>query len=172
MQIEGAGALVTGGASGLGEATVRLLGRRAGAVVTIVDRNAELGKQLAADIGGQARFAEADVADPEQVQAAVDHASDGVPLRFAINCAGIGWAQRTIDRNNNPADLAPFEFVVRVNLIGTFNVTRLAAARIGQSAAARPTVSVAPSSTPRRLRRSTVRSGRRRTRHRRAGSSA
>jgi NAD(P)-dependent dehydrogenase (short-subunit alcohol dehydrogenase family) len=132
MQIEGAGALVTGGASGLGEATARLLAAR-GATVTIVDRNADLGKRLASELGGGARFAEADVADSEQVQAAVDHASDGVPLRFAINCAGIGWAQRTIDRNNKPADLEPFEFVLRVNLIGTFNVIRLAAARIAHA---------------------------------------
>src|SRR5947208_1915949 len=129
MRIEGAGALVTGGASGLGEATVRAL-HDAGATVTIVDRNVAAGETLAKDLGDRGRFAEADVADPEQVQAAVDHAADGVALRIVANCAGIGWAQRTISRDNSPADLDPFLFVIRVNLVGTFNVMRLAASRI------------------------------------------
>src|SRR2546423_3465734 len=129
MQIAGAGALVTGGASGLGEATVRTL-HDAGATVTIVDRNAAAGETLAKELGDRARFAEADVSDPEQVQAAIDHASDGVPLRIVANCAGIGWAQRTINRDNSPHDLDPFLFVVRVNLIGTFNVMRLGASRV------------------------------------------
>jgi NAD(P)-dependent dehydrogenase (short-subunit alcohol dehydrogenase family) len=132
MRIEGAGALVTGGASGLGEATVRRL-VAAGATVTIVDRNAALGKQLADELGDRARFAEADVSDPEQVQAAVDHAGDGVPLRICVNCAGLGTAQRTIGRDNSPADLDAFVFVLRVNLIGTFNVIRLAASAIART---------------------------------------
>jgi NAD(P)-dependent dehydrogenase (short-subunit alcohol dehydrogenase family) len=132
MRIEGAGALVTGGASGLGEATARAL-HDAGATVTIVDRNSAAGETLAKELGDRARFAEADVSDPEQVQAAIDHASDGVPLRIAVNCAGLGWAQRTINRDNSPADLDPFLFVIKVNLIGTFNVMRLAASRIAAS---------------------------------------
>jgi NAD(P)-dependent dehydrogenase (short-subunit alcohol dehydrogenase family) len=132
MEISGAGALITGGASGLGLATARALAS-AGATVTIVDRNAALGEEAAREFGPRGRFAEADVADAEQVQAAVDLASDGVPLRIVANCAGIGWAERTINRNNDPAGLDPFVFVLRVNLIGTFNVLRLAAARIART---------------------------------------
>ena len=132
MRIEGAGALVTGGASGLGEATVRALVER-GATVTIVDRNAALGEALAKELGDSVRFAEADVTEPEQVQAAVDHASDGVPLRICANCAGLGWAQRTVNRDNSPHDLDPFLFVIRVNLIGTFNVMRLAASAMAKT---------------------------------------
>jgi NAD(P)-dependent dehydrogenase (short-subunit alcohol dehydrogenase family) len=129
MEIAGAGALVTGGASGLGAATVRAL-HAAGATVTIVDRNADLGKQVADELGDRARFAEADVTDPDQVQAAVDHAADGVPLRIAVSCAGLGVAMRTINRDNSPHDLDAFRFVVNVNLIGTFNVMRLAASKM------------------------------------------
>src|SRR5436309_14232212 len=101
MRIEGAAALVTGGASGLGESTVR---RRteAGAAVTIVDRDETRAEALAGELGGQVRAIAADVGDPEQVKAAVDVAASGPPLRFAINCAGIGWAQRTIDRDGSP----------------------------------------------------------------------
>jgi NAD(P)-dependent dehydrogenase (short-subunit alcohol dehydrogenase family) len=129
MKIAGAGALVTGGASGLGEATTRKLAA-AGATVTIVDRNAGAGEALAKELGDRARFAEADVTDPDQAQAAVDHASDGVPLRIVANCAGLGWAGRVINRDNSPHDLERYIFVIQVNLIGTFNVMRLAASRM------------------------------------------
>jgi NAD(P)-dependent dehydrogenase (short-subunit alcohol dehydrogenase family) len=118
---EGIGALVAGGASGLGEATARALGAR-GARVTIADLNAEGGAALASELGGE--FVEADVTDEAQVQAAVEAAGE---LRLAVSCAGIGWAERTV-KKDGPAALAPFEAVVRVNLIGTFNVLRLAAA--------------------------------------------
>jgi NAD(P)-dependent dehydrogenase (short-subunit alcohol dehydrogenase family) len=118
---EGIGALVVGGASGLGEATARAL-RARGARVTIADLNAERGAALASQLGGE--FVEADVTDEAQVQAAVEAAGE---LRLAVSCAGIGWAERTVKRDG-PAALAPFETVVRVNLIGTFNVLRLAAA--------------------------------------------
>ena len=121
MQLDGIGALVAGGASGLGEATARELAAR-GARVTIADLNDERGKALAEDIG--AAFAHADVTDEAQVKAAVDAAGE---LRLAVSCAGIGWAERTV-KYNGPAALEPFEAVVRVNLIGTFNVLRLAAA--------------------------------------------
>ena len=134
MRIEGEAALVTGGASGLGEATVRRL-TKAGAAVTIVDRDEARAQALAAELGGQVRAIAADVADPEQVKAAVDLASSGPPLRVAINCAGIGWAQRTIGRDGSPHDFGAFELVLRVNLLGTFNVLRLAASAI---AAAEP----------------------------------
>ena len=118
---EGIGALVAGGASGLGEATARAL-RARGARVTIADLNAERGAALASQLGGE--FVEADVTDEAQMQAAVEAAGD---LRLAVSCAGIGWAERTVKRDG-PAALAPFETVVRVNLIGTFNVLRLTAA--------------------------------------------
>ena len=121
MQLDGIGALVAGGASGLGEATARELAAR-GARVTIADLNDELGEALADEIG--AAFAHADVTDEAQVNAAVEAAGE---LRLAVSCAGIGWGERTV-RYNGPAALAPFEAVVRVNLTGTFNVLRLAAA--------------------------------------------
>jgi NAD(P)-dependent dehydrogenase (short-subunit alcohol dehydrogenase family) len=121
MRLDGIGALVAGGASGLGEATARELAAR-GAQVTIADLNEERGGALADELGGA--FARADVTDESQVRAAVD-AVEG--MRLAVSCAGIGWAERTV-KKEGPAALEPFETVVRVNLIGTFNVLRLAAA--------------------------------------------
>src|SRR5256714_2068540 len=129
MRIEGAAALVTGGAWGLGEATVRRL-TAAGAAVTILDRDEKRADALAAELGGQVRAVAADVGDPDQVKAAVDLAASGPPLRIAVNCAGIGWAQRTIGRDGSPHDFGAFELVLRVNLLGTFNVLRLAASAI------------------------------------------
>src|ERR687897_86702 len=121
LELNGAGALVAGGASGLGEATARELAAR-GALVTIADLNEERGEVLASAIGG--RFAKADVTEESEVQAAVEAAGE---LRLAVSCAGIGWAERTV-KKDGPAALQPFETVVRVNLIGTFNVLRLSAA--------------------------------------------
>jgi NAD(P)-dependent dehydrogenase (short-subunit alcohol dehydrogenase family) len=121
MELNGIGALVAGGASGLGEATARELAAR-DARVTVADLNEERGEALAAEIGGA--FAAADVTDEAQVQAAVESVEG---LRLAVSCAGVGWAERTV-RKDGPAALQPFETVVRVNLIGTFNVLRLAAA--------------------------------------------
>jgi NAD(P)-dependent dehydrogenase (short-subunit alcohol dehydrogenase family) len=121
MDLDGIGALVAGGASGLGEATAQELAAR-GARVTVADLNEERGTALAGEIGGG--FVQADVTDEVQVQAAVE-AVEG--LRLAVSCAGIGWAERTVGKEG-PAALQPFETVVRVNLIGTFNVLRLAAA--------------------------------------------
>ena len=103
MQIQGAAALVTGGASGLGQATVRML-TEAGATVTIVDRDEARAKALAAELGGGTRYAVADVADVEQVQAAVKVATEGAPLRVTVSCAGVGWAGRVINRDNSPHD--------------------------------------------------------------------
>jgi NAD(P)-dependent dehydrogenase (short-subunit alcohol dehydrogenase family) len=120
MELNGIGALVAGGASGLGEATARELAAR-GARVTVADLNEERGAALAGEIGGA--FAAADVTDEAQVQAAVESVEG---LRLAVSCAGIGWAERTV-KKDGPAALQPFETVVRVNLIGTFNVLRLAA---------------------------------------------
>jgi NAD(P)-dependent dehydrogenase (short-subunit alcohol dehydrogenase family) len=125
MELNGIGALVAGGASGLGEATARELAAR-GARVTVADLNEERGAALADELGGA--FVSADVTDEAQVQAAVD-AVEG--LRFAVSCAGIGWAERTVGKNG-AAQLQPFETVIRVNLIGTFNVLRLSAAAISR----------------------------------------
>jgi NAD(P)-dependent dehydrogenase (short-subunit alcohol dehydrogenase family) len=121
MQLHGIGALVAGGASGLGEATARELAAR-GARVTVADLNEARGAALADELGGG--FVRADVTDEAQVQTAVE-AVDG--LRLAVSCAGVGWAERTVGKEG-PAALQPFETVVRVNLVGTFNVLRLAAA--------------------------------------------
>jgi NAD(P)-dependent dehydrogenase (short-subunit alcohol dehydrogenase family) len=121
MELNGIGALVAGGASGLGEATARELAAR-GARVTIADLNEERGSALADELGGS--FVAADVTDEAEVQAAVD-AVEG--LRLAVSCAGIGWAERTVGKGGAAA-LQPFETVIRVNLIGTFNVLRLSAA--------------------------------------------
>jgi NAD(P)-dependent dehydrogenase (short-subunit alcohol dehydrogenase family) len=121
MQLDGIGAFVAGGASGLGEATARELAAR-GARVTVADLNDERGAALAEELGGS--FAKADVTDEAQVQAAVETVEG---LRFAVSCAGIGWAERTVGKNG-AASLQPFETVIRVNLIGTFNVLRLSAA--------------------------------------------
>jgi len=121
LRLDGIGALVAGGASGLGEATARALAAR-GARVTVADLNEERGEALAAELG--AGFVRADVTDEEQVRSAVEATDE---LRLAVSCAGIGWAERTVKRDG-PAALEPFETVVRVNLIGTFNVLRLAAA--------------------------------------------
>ncbi|HEY7151851.1 MAG TPA: 3-hydroxyacyl-CoA dehydrogenase [Solirubrobacterales bacterium] len=127
MRIEGASALVVGGASGLGAATVRAL-HDAGSRVVICDLNPEKGKALAAELAERASFVEANVMEEEPVRAAVEQAAsaDG-GLRISVCCAGIGWAQRTAGKQG-PHDLEIFHNVIRVNLIGTFNVLRLAAA--------------------------------------------
>jgi 3-hydroxyacyl-CoA dehydrogenase / 3-hydroxy-2-methylbutyryl-CoA dehydrogenase len=132
MRIEGVGALVSGGASGLGEATARRL-HAAGASVVIADLNAEKGEALAGELGDRASFVEANVTDADQVQAAVGAAAalDG-GLRISACCAGIGWAQRTTSKQG-PHDLQIFSNVVQVNLIGSFNVLRLAATAMSQN---------------------------------------
>jgi 3-hydroxyacyl-CoA dehydrogenase / 3-hydroxy-2-methylbutyryl-CoA dehydrogenase len=129
VRIEGSGAIVAGGASGLGEATARALHER-GAAVTIADLNAEKGEALAAELGTRASFAACDVTDEEQVAAAVAQAAE-TGLRISVCCAGVGWAERTVSKNG-PHQLLPFETVLRVNLIGTFNVLRFAAAAMNE----------------------------------------
>jgi 3-hydroxyacyl-CoA dehydrogenase/3-hydroxy-2-methylbutyryl-CoA dehydrogenase len=133
MRIDGTSAIVAGGASGLGEATVRML-HAAGAAVTIADLNAERGSALAAELGDRAGFCLTDVTDGDSVSAAVKAAVDTAAaspggLRIAVCCAGVGWAERVAGRNG-PHDQAAFEKVIAVNLIGTFNVIRLAATAI------------------------------------------
>jgi 3-hydroxyacyl-CoA dehydrogenase/3-hydroxy-2-methylbutyryl-CoA dehydrogenase len=132
VNISGTGALVAGGASGLGEATARAL-VAAGARVVIADLNAEKGEALAAELGAGAGFVEADVTDEAAVSAAVERAAAGEDgLRLSVCCAGIGWAER-VAHKGGPHDLEFFSNVVRVNLIGTFNVLRLAAAAMSEN---------------------------------------
>jgi 3-hydroxyacyl-CoA dehydrogenase/3-hydroxy-2-methylbutyryl-CoA dehydrogenase len=126
VKIDDTGALVAGGASGLGAATARALAG-AGANVVIADLNAEKGEALAAELGANASFVEADVTDESAVSAAVETAAAAGGLRVSVCCAGIGWAERVAHRAG-PHDLEFFSNVVKVNLIGTFNVLRLAAA--------------------------------------------
>jgi NAD(P)-dependent dehydrogenase (short-subunit alcohol dehydrogenase family) len=130
MDLNAVSAIVTGGASGIGLASARRLAAL-GARVVVVDLNEEKGQAIAEELGG--RFAKADVANEAEVQAAVDIASELAPLRALLNGAGIGSAMRTVDREGNPFKLETFEFVIRVNLIGSFNCLRLAAAAMAKS---------------------------------------
>lgn len=132
MQIKDNVALVSGGASGLGEATVRRFVELGGRAV-IVDRNADRGAKLAIELGDRATFVEADVTNAEQIQAAVDEAISMGSLRAAINCAGVGIGVRTVGKDGSPHDLEAFSTVISINLIGTFNVLRLAAAAMSQN---------------------------------------
>jgi NAD(P)-dependent dehydrogenase (short-subunit alcohol dehydrogenase family) len=134
MRIEGSGALVAGGASGLGEAMARRL-HGGGASVVIADLNAEKGEALAEELGDRARFVEANVTEPDAVEAAVAAAAEADGgLRISVCCAGIGWAQRTTGKQG-PHDLQIFRNVIEVNLIGTFNVLRLAATAMNENEA-------------------------------------
>jgi|SRR5580693_630608 NAD(P)-dependent dehydrogenase (short-subunit alcohol dehydrogenase family) len=130
MKIKGTAAIVSGGASGLGEATVRELAA-AGSKVVVADLNAERGKALADEVGGL--FARTDVSDADSVRAAVDLAASAAPLRFVVSCAGIGWAQRTVGRDGEPHDRAAFGKVIDVNLIGTFNLMSIGAAAVAKT---------------------------------------
>jgi NAD(P)-dependent dehydrogenase (short-subunit alcohol dehydrogenase family) len=126
MKIQGSSAVVTGGASGLGLATAKRL-TKAGAQVVIIDLPSSSGAEQAEAIGGA--FAAADVTDPDQVSAALDVAGERGPLRVAVNCAGVGTPGRVIGKQG-VLPLEDFARVVNINLIGTFNVIRLAAERI------------------------------------------
>ncbi len=126
MDITGSSALVVGGASGLGEATARALAS-AGARVVIADLNAEKGLALAAELGEGVEFCEANVLEEEQVAAAVERAAEAPGgLRISVCCAGIGWVERTTGKRG-PHNLEYFGNVIKVNLVGSFNVLRLAA---------------------------------------------
>src|SRR5512145_1831675 len=127
MQISGIGAFVTGGASGLGEATARLLAQR-GARVALFDLPRSKGAEVEKSIGAAARFLPGDVTDPAQVEAALDLAVAAFGgIRAVVNCAGIGSAARTVGRQGEPFPLDLFRRTIEVNLTGTFNVIRLAA---------------------------------------------
>jgi len=132
MKIEGTIALVTGGASGLGEATVRLLCSRGGRAV-ILDRPQSNGEQLAASLGKQAVFAPADVTSVEQVEGAVGKAASKFgTVHICVNCAGVGAAMRTITKEG-PMPLEIFTKVIEINLIGSFNVLRVAASQMAKN---------------------------------------
>lgn len=126
MDLNEASVVVTGGASGLGLATATRLANR-GAAVAILDLPTSAGPERAEELGPKAFFTPADVTDPEQVRAAMQAAADRAPLRLLVHCAGRGANLRVLDRDDKPGDLALFESIVRLNLIGTFNVLTQAA---------------------------------------------
>ncbi|MDQ0989351.1 3-hydroxyacyl-CoA dehydrogenase [Streptomyces sp. V3I7] len=128
MDIAGSVALITGGASGLGLATARRL-LDAGASVVLADLPSSDGKAVAAELGDRAVFAPTDVTSEADVAAALDAASALGELRIAVNCAGIGTAARTLGKKG-PFPLADFTRTIQINLVGTFNVIRLAAERM------------------------------------------
>ncbi|WP_114424343.1 SDR family NAD(P)-dependent oxidoreductase [Nocardioides houyundeii] len=130
MDVNGASALVTGGASGLGAATARRLAK-AGAHVVVFDLNEELGTEFAAEIGGT--FAQGDVTDAATVDAALDAAEQHGPLRALVHCAGKGGTVRLVNRDGTPGDLELYQQLININLVGTFNVLRLAAARMAKN---------------------------------------
>jgi NAD(P)-dependent dehydrogenase (short-subunit alcohol dehydrogenase family) len=132
LKVEGSVALVTGGASGLGRATVEGFVSAGGSAV-IVDLPSSDGETVAKELGDRVRFAGADVLNEEEVRAAVATAVDSFGgLHVAVNCAGVGFPGRVLTRDGAANDLERFEFVVRVNLIGTFNVLRLAAEQMAK----------------------------------------
>lgn len=130
MDISGASALVTGGASGLGLATARRLAT-AGAHVTVVDLPSSSGADVADRLGGS--FAAADVTDADQVAAAAALAAEAGPLRVVVNCAGIAPPAKVLDREGTPSPLQDFERVIRVNLVGTYNVIAQTSAVMAQT---------------------------------------
>lgn len=133
MDIKGASAIVTGGASGIGAASARRLANR-GAKVVIADLKAEDGEKIAAEIGGT--FVAVDVTDTGQIEAAINAAVELGPLRAVVNSAGIGWAQRTIGKDGEFAsahNLDLYKKVIAINLIGTFDMVRLAATAMSRN---------------------------------------
>jgi NAD(P)-dependent dehydrogenase (short-subunit alcohol dehydrogenase family) len=132
MKIEGIVAVVTGGASGLGRATVEHLVARKAKVV-IADLPGSNGEAVANEIGGDVRFVAADVTNTEQMEAVFDTAEQIGPLRAVIHCAGRGGPVRVVDKHGQPGSLEGYETVVRINLIGSFNVLRLGAARMAKA---------------------------------------
>ena len=130
MQLNGTSAIVTGGASGLGAGTVRALSAE-GVRCFVFDRNEQGAKEIASETGGTALGG--DVTDPDDCQRAVDTAADGGDLRIAVNCAGIGWVGRVINRDGSPHDLKAFKTILDINTIGTFNVMTRAASAISRT---------------------------------------
>lgn len=132
MNLEGSSAIVTGGASGIGEASARQLAEK-GSRVVIADLNEEKGQAVASEIGGL--FVKCDVSSEEDGATAVGAASEMGPIRALVNSAGLGRAGRTVDRNNDPAAQADFDFVIKINLLGSFNMLRQSAAAMAKTEA-------------------------------------
>lgn len=135
MDLNGTSAIVTGGASGLGAATARLLAQH-GAGVVVADLQDDKGEQLAKEIGGV--FAHTDVTDTDQIIAAVDTAAGMAPLRALVCCAGIGWPERTVGKDGEYASahsLDAYKKVIAINLVGTFDCVRIAATAMSRTSA-------------------------------------
>jgi NAD(P)-dependent dehydrogenase (short-subunit alcohol dehydrogenase family) len=130
FDLQGASAIVTGGASGIGEASARQLAAL-GARVVVADLQEEKGQAVASELGGL--YVKCDVSSEDDGAAAVTAASEMGPLRALVNSAGIGWAGRTVDRNNNPMPQEQFDFVIKVNLLGSFNMLRQSAAAMAKT---------------------------------------
>ena len=130
LNLTGSSAIVTGGASGIGEAAARQLAAL-GSRVVIADLQEDKGTAVANEIGGL--FVKCDVSSEEDGKAAVAAASEMGPLRALVNSAGLGRPGRTIDRNNDPMEQSAFDFVIRINLLGSFNMLRLAAAAMAKT---------------------------------------
>jgi NAD(P)-dependent dehydrogenase (short-subunit alcohol dehydrogenase family) len=133
MEISGASAIVTGGASGIGAAVSRRLAER-GAKVVVADLQEDKGKQLAAELDGA--FARVDVTETDDIVGAVEMAKSIAPLRVLVNSAGIGWAQRTVGKDgsyDSAANLDAFKQVIAINLIGSFDCIRIAGTAMSTS---------------------------------------
>ncbi|MGH9016654.1 MAG: SDR family NAD(P)-dependent oxidoreductase, partial [Acidimicrobiales bacterium] len=130
MELKGTSAVITGGASGLGAGTARVL-TGLGVRCTIFDRNEDGAKQLAGEIG--ADYVAGDVTEPEDCQRAVTRAAEGGNLRLAVNCAGTGWVGRVINRDNSPHDPGAFKFIQELNVLGTFYVMTMAASAMAET---------------------------------------
>ncbi len=133
MDVNGITAVVTGGASGLGLATVRRLIDSGAAGVVIADLPSSNGESMAKELGGRVRFIAADARNPDEVSAALDAAETFGPIRALVHCAGRGGAVRLVNRDGSPGSLETYTEVVGINLIGTFNVLRLAATRMARN---------------------------------------
>ena len=133
MQIEGITAVVTGGASGLGRATVERLVKSGAAKVIIADLPSSDGETVAKDLGGTVQFIAADVRSPEDVAAVMNAAAESGPLRAVVHCAGRGGPVRVVNNDGTPGSLETYTEIVGLNLIGSFNVLRLAAAEMAKN---------------------------------------
>ncbi|MEV0692560.1 SDR family NAD(P)-dependent oxidoreductase [Streptomyces sp. NPDC050388] len=133
MNITGSSAVVTGGASGLGLATVRRLLDAGAATVVIADLEASRGKEVADELGERVRFVPADVRDADALEKVLDAAEAAAPLRAVVHCAGRGGPVRLVNRDGSPGSLETYSEIVQINLVGSFNVLRLAAARMARN---------------------------------------
>ncbi|MEU6008319.1 SDR family NAD(P)-dependent oxidoreductase [Streptomyces sp. NPDC047453] len=133
MNITGSSAVVTGGASGLGLATVRRLLDEGAAAVVIADLEGSRGKEVADELGERVRFVPADVRDADALEKVLDAAEEAAPLRAVVHCAGRGGPVRLVNRDGTPGSLETYSEIVQINLVGSFNVLRLAATRMARN---------------------------------------